>query len=118
MVGDHDGPISIFLALRHIRKDRSQQISRARALHLKRNFFAVPVEQKRQRAIGVPSPPRLQQRGEQRGLLQDFLYRILMQEVENIGERKAVLLSQRNVYAVVCSCSLQLKVERHTETLA
>src|ERR1043166_9517683 len=41
-----------------------------------------------------------------------------MQKVENIRQRKAMLLSQRNIYAVICRGCLQFKVERHTETLA
>ena len=111
MVGDHDWPVGIFLALCNVRKHRCQQISRARALYLERDLFAVPVAQQRQCAIRVPAPACLQQRREQRRLLQNFLHRVFMQEVKNISQRKAVLLSQGNIYAVVGGRRLQLKVE-------
>src|SRR6266566_7113287 len=38
--------------------------------------------------------------------------------MKNIGERKAVLLGQGDVQAVVGGCSLQLKIEAATEALA
>src|SRR5882724_1020455 len=41
-----------------------------------------------------------------------------MQEVKNIRQREAVLLGQGDVYAVICSCSLQLKVKGYAEALA
>src|SRR6476660_1874347 len=118
MVRDDDWPISIFLALRHIRKHRGQQIGGTGTLYLKWNLLAVPVPEQGQSAVRVPAPTRFQQWREQRRLLQNFFHRVLMQEVKNIGQRKAVLLSQRNVYAIVCCGCLQLKVERDAEALA
>jgi len=40
-----------------------------------------------------------------------------MQEVKNIGQRKTMLLAQRNIQSIVGRGSLQLKVERAAETL-
>src|ERR1700739_2004232 len=41
-----------------------------------------------------------------------------MQEVKDIGQRKTMLLAQRNIQSIVGRGSLQLKVERAAETLA
>ena len=41
-----------------------------------------------------------------------------MQKMENISQRKAVLLGQGDIHAVVRGSSLQLKVERDAEALA
>src|SRR5208282_282769 len=54
----------------------------------------------------------------QRRLLQDRLHRSRIQEIENIAERKTVLLSQSNVQTVVRSRGLQFKIEPHTKSLA
>src|SRR5258708_36987231 len=40
-----------------------------------------------------------------------------MQKVKNIGQRKTMLLAQRNIQPIVGRGSLQLKVERAAETL-
>src|SRR5258708_23692910 len=40
-----------------------------------------------------------------------------MQKVKNIGQRKTMLLAQRNIQPIVGCGSLQLKVERAAETL-
>src|SRR5271157_6280353 len=55
---------------------------------------------------------RVEDRRCQRGLLQDLLHSLGLQIVENIAERKAVLLGQCDIQPVVGCGSLQLKIER------
>ena len=51
-------------------------------------------------------------------LLQDFLHRLHLQVMKYVAERKAVLLGQRDVQAIVGRSRLQLEVERAAEALA
>ena len=55
---------------------------------------------------------------EQRGLLEDLLHGFVLQVVEDVAQRKAVLLGQRDVQAVVGGGGLQLKVEGAAEAFA
>ena len=118
MVGNLDVADDVLLARGHVGKDRGQQIVAADALNLRRNFLAALEAQQRQRAVGVPAPARGEDGRRQRRLLQDFLHRLGLQVVEDVAEREAVLLGQRDVQPVVGGRSLQLKVERAAETLA
>src|SRR6266403_1109837 len=47
-----------------------------------------------------------------------MLHGIGMEEMEDVVERKTVLLAERNVQAVVSCGSLQFKIERAAETFA
>ena len=52
------------------------------------------------------------------GLLEHCLDAGGVEEMKNVGERKAVLLAERNVQAVVRGGSLQFEIERTAEALA
>ncbi len=118
MVGNLDVAFDIFLARRHIGKHRRQQIVGAHALNLRRDLLAVPKAQQRQRARRVPAPARFEDRRRQRRLLQNRLHGFGMQEMKDIGQRKAVLLGQRDVQPVVGRRRLQFEVEAAAEALA
>ncbi len=108
----------VFLASGDVGEDRGQQIVGAHALNLWRNFLASLKSQQRQRAIGVPAPAGAEDRRSQRGLFQDRLHRFGIEEMKNIGQRKAVLLGQRDVQAVVGGGGLQFEIEAAAEALA
>ena len=118
MVGQLNGAVNIFLAGRHIGKNRSQQIIGAHALNLRRYFAAALKAQQRQRAVGIPAPARGKNRREQRCLLQYWLHGFGLQEAKNIAQRKAMLLRERNVQAVVGGRGLQFEVEGDAKALA
>ena len=118
MVGNLDIADDVFLARSHVGEDRRHKIVAANALNLWRNFLAALEAQQRQRAVGVPAPARGEDGRSQRRLLQHFLHRLGLQVVEDVAERKAVLLGQGDVQPVVGCCSLQLKVKRAAEALA
>ena len=118
MVGNLDIAFDVFVAGRHVREDRSQKIITANALNLRRNFLAVLKPQQRQRTGRIPPPARAEDRRRQRGLLQNLVHGLRLQEVKNIAEREAVLLGQSNVQSVVGGGRLQFEIERPAETLA
>src|SRR5262245_44622153 len=117
MVGYLDGTVDILLAGGDVREDRCQQIGGASALNLQGNLLAVPIAQQSQRPIGIPAPASFEQGRQQRGLLQDFFDRVFVQEIEDVSQREAVLLGQRNVDSVVGGCGLQFEVEGDAEAL-
>ena len=75
-------------------KTDASKIVAADALNLWRNFLAALEAQQRQRAVGVPAPARGEDGRSQRRLLQHFLHGLGLQVVEDVAERKAVLLGQ------------------------
>ena len=118
MIGNLNVADDVFLAGGDVGENRSQQIVGAHALNLRRNFLAALKAQQRQRAIGVPAPARAEDRRSQRGLLQNRLHGFGVEEMKNIGQRKAVLLGQRDVEAVVGGRGLQFEIEAAAEALA
>src|SRR5439155_8222895 len=77
-----------------------------------------PVAQQSKGTVSVPAPARLKQRRQQGCLLQNFFHGIFMQEVEDISQRKAVLLGECDVQSVINSAGLQCKIKGDAETLA
>ena len=118
MVGNLDVPFDIFLARRHIGKNRGQQIVRAHALNLRRNFLAALKTQQSQRARCIPAPARPKDRRSQRRLLQNWRHGLGMQKLKNIGQRETVLLGERDVQAIVGGGGLQFEIEAAAEALA
>ena len=88
-----------------------QQIGGAHTLNLRRDFFSSAEALQRQRATRVPAPARFEHRRGQRGLLQHLLHRVGAQKMEDVGQGKAVLLSQRDVQAVIGGGCLQLEIK-------
>ncbi len=112
-------PSMFFEAGGDIREDRRQQIVATHALNLRRNFLAALEAQECQSAIRVPAPARLEdRRAREHRLLQNVADGFRLQEVEDIGEREAVLLGERDVEAVVGGGGLQFEVEALAEALA
>ena len=119
MIGNCDVADDIFLAGERLRKNRGQQIVGAHALNLRRNFFAaLEAQQAPARARRPSASARVKQRRGEHGLLQHFLHGVGVQEMKHVGERKAVLLAQGDIQAVVGGRGLQLKIERAAEALA
>ena len=118
MVGNLDVADDVLAARGHVGEDRGHQVVAANALNLRRNFLAALKAQQCERAVGVPAPARVEDRRRQRRLLQDFLHGFRLQEVEDVAEREAVLLGQRDVEAVVGGGGLQLEIEAAAEALA
>ena len=118
MIGNLNVAHNIFLAGGHIGEHRCQQIVRAHALDLRRNFLAALKAQQGQRAIGVPAPARAKERRRQRRLFQNRLHGFRIEEMKDVRQRKAVLLGQRDIEAVVGGGGLQFEIEAAAETLA
>src|SRR5271166_3332197 len=118
MIRNLDVADDILLAGGDVREDRREKVVAADALNLWRNFLAALEAQQRQRAVRVPAPARGEDWRRQRSLLQNLLYRLGLQVVEDVAEREAVLLGQRDVQPIVRCSGLQLKVEGAAETLA
>ncbi len=62
-------------------------------------------------ASGSPAPARGENRRGENGLLENFLDGCGVEEMENVGERKTVLIAERNVEAVVRGGGLQFEIE-------
>ena len=118
MIGNLDFAFDVFLAGGHVGKYRSQQIVGAHALNLRRNFLAALKTQQGQGAVRIPAPARGEDRRIERGLLQNRLHGLGLQEMEHIAQRKAVLLGERDVQAVVGGRGLQFEIEADAEALA
>src|SRR5205814_5921998 len=74
--------------------------------------------QQLQAAIRRPAPARLEDWRRQRSLLKKVLGRDFCQKVEYVRQRKAVLLGQRYVDAVIGRGRLQFEIEAAAEALA
>src|ERR1019366_9206124 len=65
-----------------------------------------------------PTPSRLKDRRRDRSLFQERFHRILCEELKDVRQWETVLLSKRNVDAVVCRGSLQFEIESAAKPLA
>ena len=119
MVGDLDVAFDIFKAGGDVGKDGGEEIVAAHALNLRRNLLAVLEAEQGERAVGVPAEAGGEdRRAGEHGLLEDVLDGFRLEEVEDIGEREAVLLGEGDVDAVVGGGGLQFEVEAAAEALA
>jgi len=118
MIGNLDIAFNVFLARRYVGKNRCQKIVAADALNLRWNFLAALEAQQRQRTVRVPAPARGEDGRSERRLLQNLLHRFCLQIVEDIAQRKTVLLGQCDVQSIIGCCGLQFEIKRAAETLA
>ena len=118
MIGDVTLALNIFEAGSGVGKNGCEQIVRAHALNLRWNFFSILKTEQRERAVRVPPPACGEDRRVERRLFQNRLHSCRLQKVEDISQRKTMLLSQRDVQTVVRSRGLQLEVKADAETLA
>ncbi len=103
---------------RGMRKHAREQIVGTRALHLRGHALPLLHAQQLQAATGGPAPSILEQRRRNAGLLQQLARGELGEVLEDVTQRKTVLLGERYVDAVIrCRC-LQLEVETTAEALA
>ena len=72
----------------------------------------------RERHGGVPSPPRLEHRRVEERLDQDVAHARRMQIAEHVGERKRVLIAERQQQSFFRRRRLQLEIELAAEPLA
>src|SRR5438132_8471510 len=108
----------VFLAGGYVWENRGQQIIRAHALNLRRNLLAALKAQQRQSAVRVPTPTRAEDWRRERRLFEHRLHSLGSEKMKHIGERKAVLLGERDVQAIVGCGSLQFKIEAAAKALA
>ncbi len=102
MVRNLNIALDVLEASRHVGEDRGQKIVGSHALDLRRNLLASLEAQQGERAVGVPAPARLKdgRAGEHR-LCKHVSHGLRLEEVKDVGERKAVLLGERDVDAIV-----------------
>ena len=118
MIGNFDVARNIFLAGQGLRENGCEQIVGTHALNRRRNFFPAHEAQQGERAAGNPAPARGEDRRSQHGLLEQRFDAGGLEEMKDVGERKAVLLAERNVQAIVGGGGLQLEIERTAEAFA
>ena len=85
---------------------------------MKRNLLSVAKPRQGQGSCRVPAPASAEDRRSERGLLKNAPNGFRSQKVKDIGERKTVLLAQRDVQAVLGRRGLQFKVEGTAKPLA
>src|SRR5678815_3072897 len=95
-----------------------QQVLCPRPLDVRRNTAAALVARQGQSPRCAPAKARAEQRRLQNGLDQDRLHRVRVQELEDLAEREAVLLTEREQDAVVRRRRLELEIEGAAEPLA
>ena len=118
MIGNLHIPGHVLAARQHRWKHRRQQIVGAHPLDRRRHLLPSAKTQQRQRPPGIPSPARREKGRGQHGLLQHLPHAVRVEKMEDVRQRKAVLLAQRNIQAVVGRRRLQFEVERPAEPLA
>ena len=118
MIGNPDVALDVLEARRDLREDGGHQIIALNALDVRRDLLAALEPQQRERAVGVPAPACAKDGRGQRRLLENFFDRLHLEVVKYVTERKAVLLSERDVQPVVGCCCLQLEIEGSAEALA
>ena len=92
MIGDLDVADHGLRTGRGVREDAGQQIVRAGALNLRSNTFSLRHAQQLEAASRGPAPAVLEQRRRNRSLFEQLLRGTLGEELEDICQRKAVLL--------------------------
>src|SRR5271169_1063917 len=118
MVWDFNVARNVFLAGQRLRKYSGEQIVRTHALNRRWNFLPAHETEQRERAAGNPAPARGEDRRGQHCLFEQLFDARGLQEMKNVGERKAVLVAERNVQAIVRGGGLQFEIERTAEALA
>ena len=99
-------------------EDAGEEVVGAGALDLRGDAFALLHAEELQAAAGGPAPAVLEEGRGDGGLLEELVGGVLGEEVEDVGEREAVLLGEGDVDAVVGGGGLELEVEAAAEALA
>ena len=97
-------PVMVSGARRGVGKDTGEEVVRAGALDLRCDALAFLHAQELKAAAGGPAPAILEERRRNRGLLEELARGELGKEVEDVTERKAMLLGEGDVDAIV-GCS-------------
>ena len=119
VVGDLDVALDVFKAGGYVGEDGGEKIVAPHALNLRRNFLAVLKAEKGEGAVGVPAEAGGEDgRAGEYGLLKDVFDGLGLEEVEDIGEREAVLLGERDADAIIGGRGLELEVEAAAEAFA
>jgi hypothetical protein len=99
-------------------EDAGEEVVGAGALDLRGDALALLHAQELEAAAGGPAPAVLEERRGDAGLLEELAGGEGGEEVEDVGEGKAVLLGEGDVDAVVGGGGLELEVEAAAEALA
>ena len=118
MIGDLDVADDGLEAGGGLREDAGEEVFGAGALDLRGDALALGHAQQLQTAVGGPAPAGFEDGRGDGGLFEQFLGGVLGEEVEDVGEREAVLLGEGDVDAVVGGGGLQFEVEAAAEALA
>ncbi len=118
VVGNLDVAFDGLEAGSRLGEDAGEQVFGAGALNLRGDALAFGEAQELQTASGGPAPAVLEDGRGEGGLLEEVLCGVFGEELEDVGEREAVLLGERDVDAVVGGGGLQLEVEAAAEALA
>src|SRR5487761_1281024 len=90
-----------FKASGGLREDIGEEIFGARALDLRCDALAFGEAKQLQTASGGPTPTGFEDGRRDGGLFEQFLYGLLRKKLENVGERKTMLLGERNIDAII-----------------
>src|SRR5690348_7870225 len=112
MVGNFNVAFEILRTRKRMGKNSREQIVRAHALNLRRNFLPALKAQQGQGASRSPAPAARENRRRQHGLREQLFHGSRFQELKNVRKRKTVLFPERNVEAVIRCRGLQLEIER------
>ena len=118
MVGDLDVADDGLEAGGGLGEDAGHEVFGAGALDLRGDALAFGQAQELQAAAGGPAPAVFEDGAGDGGLLEELFGGVLGEELEDVGEREAVLLGEGDVDAVVGGGGLQLEVEAAAEAFA
>jgi len=119
VIGNLDVAFDVFKAGGYVGENGGEKIVAAHALNLRGDLLAVLETEESEGAVGAPAEAGGEDGGAgEHGLLKDFLDCLGLEEVENIGEREAVLFGESDVDAIVGGRGLQFEVEAAAEAFA
>ncbi len=99
-------------------EDVGEEVVGAGALDLRSDALAFLHAEELEGAAGGPAPAVLEDGRGDGGLLEELAGGVFGEELEDVGEREAVLLGERDVDAVVGGGGLELEVEAAAEAFA
>src|SRR5438309_2519291 len=108
----------VFQTSELIRENCRQKIFRLHALQWRGNFCAATKPRHRQGARRIPTPANSKHRRVEQSLNEQITHRFGIQITKNLLKRKRMLCAKRNHDRVICSCRLELEIERTTKTFS